>query len=157
MTPEQIDKAMELADRYRNLRVGEGTAQARTALHDYLLSTIKKTLTVQPDNMPDCWVVVKNGKILGTHNEPAHIDGLQAVRYVPAQPSGLPFVPWSKEADMRESWTQPAQPKQEALTQAQRSQVFDCAETSMRHNPNLSWRDAICDALESAHGIGEKT
>lgn len=129
-----------------------------------------------------------------------------------AQPSGLPFVPWSKEVDMRESWTQPAQPvqpdanqkllqiiaaayqiagvyeapdhvldvlanpeaatrgeidallpfvaaqpKQEPLTQAQRSQVFDCAETSMRHNPNLSWRDAICDALESAHGIGEKT
>jgi hypothetical protein len=34
---------------------------------------------------PDCWVVVKDGMILGTHDEPAHIDGLHAVRYVPAQ------------------------------------------------------------------------
>ncbi len=35
--------------------------------------------------MPDCWVVVKDGQIIATHNEPAHLDGTQAVRYVPAQ------------------------------------------------------------------------
>lgn len=35
--------------------------------------------------MPDCWVVIKNGQIIATHDEPAHIDGIQAVRYVPAQ------------------------------------------------------------------------
>jgi hypothetical protein len=34
--------------------------------------------------MPDCWVVIKNGQIIATHNEPAHLDGIQAVRYVPA-------------------------------------------------------------------------
>ena len=44
---------------------------------------------MQTDNavipvMPDCWVVVKDGRIIGTHDESGHIDGLQAVRYVPA-------------------------------------------------------------------------
>lgn len=36
----------------------------------------------QPD--PDCWVVVKNGKIVATHDEPCHLNGTEAVRYVPA-------------------------------------------------------------------------
>lgn len=46
-------------------------------------------------NLPDCWVVVKEGRILGTHDEPAHIDGLQAVRYVPAisQPASQTVEP----------------------------------------------------------------
>ena len=33
---------------------------------------------------PDCWVVVENGKITGTHDEPCHWNGIDAVRYVPA-------------------------------------------------------------------------
>jgi hypothetical protein len=38
----------------------------------------------QARDMPDCWVVVKNGQILATHDEPCHHDGIQAVRYAPA-------------------------------------------------------------------------
>lgn len=34
--------------------------------------------------MPDCWVVVKDGRIVGTHDEPCSLDGVQGVRYVPA-------------------------------------------------------------------------
>jgi hypothetical protein len=35
-------------------------------------------------DMPDCWVVVKDGAIIGTHDEPCHLQGIDAVRYVPA-------------------------------------------------------------------------
>ena len=38
----------------------------------------------QARDMPDCWVVVKNGQILATHDGPSHYDGIQAVRYAPA-------------------------------------------------------------------------
>ena len=55
--------------------------------------------------MPDCWVVVKNGKILGTHDEPCQNQGIQGVRYVPAsesqaaapQPQGEVKLPTSAE------------------------------------------------------------
>ena len=129
MTPNQISKVMELADRYRDLKVGEGTAQARTALRAYLLSTIKKTLTVQPDNMPDCWVVVKDGKILGTHNEPAHIDGLQAVRYAPAQPKRKPLTDNAIQ------------------------------DLGFNYLPNSTMGEftAFARTIEAAHGIGDKT
>jgi hypothetical protein len=43
--------------------------------------------------MPDCWVVVKNGRIIATHDEPCHHDGIQAVRYAPAAPVQEP-VAW---------------------------------------------------------------
>jgi hypothetical protein len=35
-------------------------------------------------DMPDCWVVIKDGRIIATHDEPCHHDGIQAVRYAPA-------------------------------------------------------------------------
>jgi len=35
-------------------------------------------------NLPDCWVVIKDGRIIGTHDEPCHHEGVQGVRYVPA-------------------------------------------------------------------------
>ena len=37
--------------------------------------------------LPDCWVVVKDGRIIGTHDEPANFCGIEALRYVPAQPA----------------------------------------------------------------------
>lgn len=33
---------------------------------------------------PDCWVVIKDGQIIGTHDEFGHMGGIAAVRYVPA-------------------------------------------------------------------------
>jgi hypothetical protein len=35
-------------------------------------------------DIPDCWVVIKDGRIIATHDEPCHHDGIQAVRYAPA-------------------------------------------------------------------------
>lgn len=37
--------------------------------------------------MPDCWVVVEGGHIVGTHDEPCRLNGVEAIRYVPAAPS----------------------------------------------------------------------
>ena len=37
----------------------------------------------QARDMPDCWVVIKDGRIIATHDEPCHYDGIQAVRYAP--------------------------------------------------------------------------
>ena len=34
--------------------------------------------------MPDCWVVVDGGQIIGTNDAPGHVNGIDAVRYVPA-------------------------------------------------------------------------
>lgn len=39
----------------------------------------------QNNNFPDCWVVIENGRIIGTHDEPGHLNGIEAVRYVPAE------------------------------------------------------------------------
>jgi hypothetical protein len=33
---------------------------------------------------PNCWVVIKDGQIIATHDEPCHYLGIKAVRYVPA-------------------------------------------------------------------------
>jgi hypothetical protein len=38
----------------------------------------------QARDMPDCWVVIKDDRIIATHDEPCHHDGIQAVRYAPA-------------------------------------------------------------------------
>ena len=38
--------------------------------------------------LPDCWVVSKEGRIIGTYDEPVHIYGIDAVRYVPATEAG---------------------------------------------------------------------
>ncbi len=47
-----------------------------------------------------------------------------------------------------------AQPVREPLSQGAILAVFSDAETAMRRNPNLSWRYAIIDEVERAHGIG---
>lgn len=40
------------------------------------------------------------------------------------------------------------------LTEEQRAEVFRAAESRMVHTINLSWRNAVVDEVERAHGIG---
>jgi hypothetical protein len=40
--------------------------------------------------MPPCWVGAKDGVIKGTHDAPCNLDGVEGVRYVPAQPYANP-------------------------------------------------------------------
>lgn len=42
------------------------------------------------------------------------------------------------------------------LTDEQRAEVFRAAENRMVHALNLSWRNAVVDEVERAHGIGLK-
>lgn len=42
---------------------------------------------------------------------------------------------------------------EQPLTREQRTAVFRTAEHAMDTNPNLSWREAIVDAVEAARGI----
>jgi hypothetical protein len=58
-----------------------------TSRVDALFSKSAGAATIQEPvgSMPDCWVVVKDGCIIGTHDAPGHLHGIQAVRYVPAQ------------------------------------------------------------------------
>ena len=51
----------------------------------------------QARDMPDCWVVIKDGRIIATHDEPCHHDGIQAVRYAPA----------AQPAPVQPVWIQP--------------------------------------------------
>ena len=51
-------------------------------------------------DMPDCYVVVKDGQILGTHDEPGHVNGIEAVRYVPA--SGKEF--YERRVNALQKW-----------------------------------------------------
>jgi len=41
------------------------------------------------DSLPDCHVIVKNGEIVGVHDEPCHIEGNWSIRYVPADSGRL--------------------------------------------------------------------
>jgi len=47
--------------------------------------------------LPDCWVVLENGEIIGTHDAPVHIKGNAAIRYVPAQPAHAHAIDTSPE------------------------------------------------------------
>jgi hypothetical protein len=69
--------------------------------------------------LPDCWVVVENGEIIGTHDAPGHVKGIQAIRYVPAgaaQPAKT-FVQeraqleqeWCELRSLKAAYAQPAQ------------------------------------------------
>ncbi len=42
--------------------------------------------------MPDCWAVVKDGSVIGTHDAPCHLDGIQAVRYIASAPQAKPLT-----------------------------------------------------------------
>jgi hypothetical protein len=75
---------MALADRYRDLKVGEGTAQTRKALRAALTEALK--------NKRDLYTSQER---VQNSPESVHI----------AQPTAMPFVPWSKEAEMLEAWT----------------------------------------------------
>ena len=44
----------------------------------------------QQGMLPDCWVVIKDGQIIGTHDEPGTLNGVAAIRYVPALPMQEP-------------------------------------------------------------------
>jgi hypothetical protein len=65
------------------------------------------------------------------------------------EPTGLPFVPWSKEAEMRESW---AQPERAPLSDTRIEDVY-------RHIPDFhQWTFSaamlkFARAIEAAHGI----
>ncbi len=51
---------------------------------------------------------------------------------------------------------QPAQAERQPLTREKREAVFKAAEAAMAADPNLSWRDAIVNEVERAHGIDAK-
>lgn len=53
-----------------------------------------------PDALPACWVVVKDGQIVGTHDAPCSLYGIQAVRYTP---EAAPVAPAPQPADA-EAW-----------------------------------------------------
>lgn len=40
---------------------------------------------MSPPKKPDCWVVLLDGEIIGTHDAPGHLRGIPAERYVPAE------------------------------------------------------------------------
>jgi len=66
-------------------------------------------------DMPDCWVVIKDGQILATHDAPSHYDGIQAVRYVPAAPVQEPEYVQIRHIDEvgdASPWGQPLDPKE---------------------------------------------
>lgn len=41
---------------------------------------------------PDCWVCVKDGKIIGTHDEPCQLDGIEAVLYTRHEHDSEPYA-----------------------------------------------------------------
>lgn len=60
---------------------------------------------------------------------------------------------WRRAADQREE-ARAALSARKPLTEEQRSKVFRDAETRMVYDLNLSWRNAVVDEVERAHGIG---
>ena len=69
-----------------------------TAAHkDCKAALAQPPLPVQPEQaqqgmLPDCWVVIKDGQIIGTHDEPGTLNGVAAIRYVPALPVQEPVA-----------------------------------------------------------------
>lgn len=39
---------------------------------------------MSPNTLPDCHVVIRDGQIIGTNDEPASLHGIQSIRYTPA-------------------------------------------------------------------------
>ena len=73
-------------------------ARAAITKLDALIAEQEKAEPV--GDMPDCYVVVKDGQILGTHDEPGHVNGIEAVRYVPA--SGKEF--YERRVNALQKW-----------------------------------------------------
>ena len=66
---------------------------------------------------------------------------------------------WSDEgpafnADHMRYYARAALSARKPLTEEQRAEVFRAAESRMVHTINLSWRNAVVDEVERAHGIG---
>jgi hypothetical protein len=57
----------------------------------------------QASDMPHCWVVIKDGRIIATHDGPSHYDGIQAVRYAPAAQPAVPLTEQQKQ-ELAENW-----------------------------------------------------
>lgn len=63
---------------------GEFGECCQRAKQEQLIPSNSTVLEKQNHDLPDCWVVVKGGEIIATHNAPGHYEGIQAIRYTSA-------------------------------------------------------------------------
>ena len=96
------------------------------------------------------------------------LESLWALREALAQPQQGP-MPWKHDCAALlmngvELWVdhcphcgkpRTSTPQRKPLTAGDRDKVFDRADKRMQSNTNTSWRNAIVDEVEAAHGIKE--
>jgi hypothetical protein len=77
------DEMLQYYSDYANLCAIEALRYQKR-IHELETAAPAPLTDEQARDMPDCWVVIKDGRIIATHDEPCHHDGIQAVRYAPA-------------------------------------------------------------------------
>jgi len=160
-----IDNIMALADKYASQ--WESSYEYPTTTREALRTALTEALAFNPD-----WADFNNGRECGRieatealaaqpvrepvawmYDIATYIDGdVRGRNWRQAFSTQKPNMPWMTK-DVTPLYATP-QPVREPLSQGAILAVFSDAETAMRRNPNLSWRYAIIDEVERAHGIG---